>query len=171
MEQYNDFAINPENFEKMAKEFNLQKSNVLTVKNSSISNEQKMELKRKLRELAFIVKNLAKYTNITAVVEVINNIDESIKKEYDNLLPIFEDVVEKESEDEQNYKMFCNGLKLSINIVAEIIKLLIEIKDSDDSFQYSTVLTNSINNFLDINNQLVSLFGECRYRTFGLFNK
>ena len=173
MQMYDDYALNPQNFGIMAKEFSkCQKGEVFSVTQKKIlENFDKEPLFKKVEYLKALIKDLKTRTSNKDVLLVLEDVFENVEKQRQTLQNVFEDV-SISSFNKPNIDMFCNNLKLAINIAGEIARLLILAKD-DESTSYDTklVLTNVIFAFLDINNSLVSLFGECRYLTFAKFPK
>ena len=177
-QQYDDFAINPNMFETMAKEYKLQQKNILSLNvktnqtDNAIDKESLLKLFDEIKQLQSLLYNLMSLTTNNDIKQVVNDIIAEVEIENQNLLNTFENLnISKTmaSDEIEKKKIFCNLLKSVVNKTSEIIKLLVAIKDSDTLFQYSTILTFSTNQFLDINTKLVSLFGDCRYRTFSLF--
>lgn len=174
MNIYDDYAVSPSNFEKMAKEYSLQSNGKilsLKAKQCEISQDDVDALFAKIEYLRVLVGNLKNRTNNTDVLLVLNNISSEIATNVTNLSGVLNGGVKTFEREDQNYEIFCNNLKLSINTTGDIIKLLIKIKDDDVTFQFAPKLTDATDSFIDINNQLVSLFGDCRYRNFSLFSK
>ena len=164
MNDYDDYAINPSNFEQMASEYNLQKQKIFSLtKKCEIDKSDVNSLFEKTEYLKTIVLDLEARTKNGNILLVLKEILEEVESSTKNLSNIFDDSVKTYQTEQFELVMFCNNLKLAINIVGEIIKLLIKIKDDDIKFEYSQVLTNEINRFIDINNKLASMFGECRY--------
>ena len=175
MNIYDDFAVNPASFEVMAKEFCKQKN--LAVQSAddrdvSKSGQKKLymatldeqkQVKNKVEYLLVLVKDLKTRTSNNDVLIVLNNLQSEIENQQHILDDIFQ-ITSEQSSKKADINMFCNNLKIALNTTSDIVKLLIKLKDSDEtSFEQKQMLTESINAFLDINNNLVSLFGECQY--------
>ena len=175
MNIYDDFAVNPASFEVMAKEFCKQKN--LAVQSAddrdvSKSGQKKLymatldeqkQVKNKVEYLLVLVKDLKTRTSNNDVLIVLNNLQSEIENQQHILDDIFQ-ITSEQSSKKADINMFCNNLKIALNTTSDIVKLLIKLKDSDEtSFEQKQMLTESINAFLDINNNLVSLFVECQY--------
>lgn len=169
MELYNDYAINPQNFEQMAKEYqNCNNPNLMSSK-SVVANDDKQaelvnQLLKQVEYLRALTCDLKTRTKNKDIILVLNDIQSQIKLQSDVFANLFSIAVQSCASDNVDIKMFCNNLKLAIQSATQIVKLLIAIKDLEQTTaQQKLSITDSINQFLDINNQLVSLFGECRY--------
>lgn len=162
---YDDFALSPQNFEVMAKEYALQKqSGVFSVNKQDISKEDVKSLFSKLEYLRVLLVDLKTRTSNADIIIVLDELSKTLQEQNQKLTELFDGATWIQTDDEENYKMFCNNLKIAINTTSDIIKLLINIKDDEQTpSEVKLSLTNSINVFLDFNNKLVSLFGECRY--------
>ena len=165
MEKYDDFAINPGMFETMAKEYQVQSlSKMQSVTIKKPDKELVKNLFAKIRYLQSLLNTLKQHTKNADIISVIDEIYVSTQNQTEILVNLFDDVVISQNADEDDFKMFCNNLKIAINTTSDIIKLLISIKDDEAvDYEIKEKLTGVINSFLDINNNLVSLFGECRY--------
>ena len=165
MEFYDDFAFNPNNFEVMAKEYNKQMhSNVLSVKKEDINEKLVRSLFNKIEYLRVLVNDLMQRTSNADIMIVLDDISSQISAQNNTLKSLFDDGISVQNQNEDNFIMFCNNLKIAINTTSDIIKILIEIKDDETTNANAKLtLTQVINSFLDINNSFVSLFGECRY--------
>ena len=171
MELYDDFLMSPENFETMAKEFDKKaKGEILSVKKTSVNENDVKDLFKKIEFLRVLVVDLKSKTKNQEILVVLSDISNQIESQNNTLAEVFEDVatnnVGVQESAEEMAKMFCNNLKIAISTASDIVRLLIKIKDEDNSFVLAPKLTESTNVFLDINNQLVSLFGECRFLRF-----
>ena len=168
MELYDDFLMSPENFEAMAKEFSANaKGEILSVKKTGVNENDIKDLFKKIEFLRVLVLDLKGKTKNQEILVVLSDISNQIESQNNTLAEVFDDgttnnVGVQESAEEMA-KMFCNNLKIAISTASDIVRLLIKIKDEDSSFLLAPKLTESTNVFLDINNQLVSLFGECRF--------
>ena len=163
MNMYNDGLVDTSKFEQMAKEYSLlQKSQILKTKNCDISSDDVSMLFAKIEYLKVLTNDLSVKTKNANILLILSEISAKIVQNYDNLTKILKNNVKTESI-ESEAKMFCNNLKLAINTTGDILKLLIKIKDDDNTFELSPPLTEAINSFIEINNQYVSLFGECQY--------
>ncbi len=171
MQVYDDYALSPENFEVMAKEYKAKESNILSLKTkvSEIDRIDVDSLFNKIEYLRVLVNDLKTRTTNSDVIVVLNQISDDIATETQNLSQTLDGGTIALENETMPIDMFCNNLKIAINTTGDILKLLIKIKDDDETFELSPVLTSSTNTFLEINNQLVSLFGECKYRSFRLF--
>lgn len=165
MERYDDFAVNLNSFETMAKEYNAQiQSKMLKVDIKQVNLKLAKSLFNKIEYLRVLVNDLKQRTSNSEILIVLDDVLKQIENQNQILSTLFEQGIEAQTQSEDSFKMFCNNLKLSISTTSDIIKLLIEIKDDEEtSFEAKSKLTEVINSFLDINNNLVSLFGECRY--------
>lgn len=181
MQNYDDFALCPEKFEDMAKEYiaNQGRINSLSAKIGGGERAAKSEIERddidllfkKIEYLRVLVSDLKMRTSNPDALAVLDNVSSDILEQNKNLSILLNAGAMAFDHEDEQMDMFCNNLKVAINTASDIVKLLIKIKDDDETFQLSPALTESINSFLEINNQLVSLFGECRYRGFSLFRK
>lgn len=165
MKDYNDFAVNLSNFEAMAREYNSKiQSKALKVTNQSVDMQTIKDLFTKIEYLRVVVNNLKNHTTNSDILLVLDEISIQIKNNNEMLLNILSKDIIVQSQSQDEFKMFCNNLKIAISTASDIVKILIVIKDSDNiSSDIKPKLTESINAFLDINNSLVSLFGECKY--------
>ena len=173
MQVYDDYAINPQSFEIMAKEFSrCQNSEIFSAsKNKIVGHFDEEPLFKKLEYLKVLLQDLKTRTSNRDVLLVLEGVFEDVKNQTKTLQKLFENA-SMASFDKPNVDMFCNNLKLAINTTGEIVKLLISVKDNESvTYDAKLVLTDTIFDFLDINNSLVSLFGECRYLTFAKFPK
>ena len=172
MNSYDDFAISPASFEQMAKEFSKQKNLAQSLNKEEIFNskqsfekietEYEKQLNDKIEYLLVLVKDLKTRTSNNNILLVLNNLQTEIQNQQKLLGEIFAKAEQCEAKVKIN--MFCNNLKIALNTTSDIVKLLIKIKDLQNiSYEQKEMLTESINVFLNINNNLVSLFGECRY--------
>ena len=170
---YDDYALNPESFEDMAREYQSNRRQVLglKVKITEVDPNDVKQLFAKLEYLRVLTQSLKNHTSNADAQKVLDDVLVDIVEQTKRLSEILKPVAMIYQTDEVDLKIFCNNLKLAINTTGDIVKLLVKIKDDDESFELSLKLTNSINEFVDINNQLVSLFGECRYRVFGIYKK
>ena len=152
----------------MAKEYSLiQKSQILKTKKCEIDPDDISLLFAKIEYLKVLTNDLKNRTKNVSILQVLNEISAKIEQNNDNLTEILEKNVKTESI-ESEAKMFCNNLKLAINTTGDILKLLVKIKNDDETFELSPALTEVINSFIEINNQYVSLFGECQYLKYNL---
>lgn len=165
---YDDYALNPEVFELMAKEYNQRKKSItsLSVSVKAVKKDDVDELFKKIEYLRVLIGSLKSQTKNIDTISVLDRVLQNVKDEQVKLFNLFDGVVLTSSSDDVMTKIFCNSLKLAIDSTGEIVKCLIKIKDDDETFELSSSLTESINTFLDVNSMLVSLFGECRYRVF-----
>ena len=170
MEKYDDYAVSPQNFEAMAKEYNkCIQSNMLNIKHVADVSTQFDEnaiksLFNKIEYLRVLINDLKNQTKNQDILTVLSQITDDIQSQINLLSDAFKTNFVAKQDNEDEFKMFCNKLKLAINTTSDIVKLLIGIKDDENTISdIKLILTSSINGFLDINNELVSLFGECRY--------
>lgn len=165
MKEYDDFAVNLSNFETMAKEYNAKiQSKALGVDSLNVDEKDIKNLFNKVEYLRVVVSNLKKHTTNSDILLVLDDVITRIVSQNNTLTEILSKDVIVESQSQDEFKMFCNNLKIAIGTSSEIVKILIDIKDSNNIVaEIKPELTESINSFLDINNSLVSLFGECRY--------
>ena len=165
MEKYNDFAINPNIFDVMAKEYQVHtQSKAQSVKVKDFDKKDISELFAKLEYLQTLIKALMANTQNADILLVLDDIQSSLQSQNNLLSELFDSNISTQGMQDEQFKMFCNNLKIAINTTSDIVKILIKIKDSEATdFDKKEKLTNIINSFLDINNNLVSLFGECRY--------
>lgn len=173
MQMYDDYAMSPENFEIMAKEYNINQNKVLSLKTKAceINQDDVKLLFNKIEYLRVLVDNLKNHTSNIDILKVLDDVAIDIQDQTKQLSEVLGRIVKGFDNQDDEIKIFCNNLKLAINTAGDIIKLLVKIKDEDETFELSPKLTNNINEFVDINNQLVSLFGECRYRGFAIYRK
>lgn len=165
MEIYNDFAIGLQNFEAMAKEYALQKqSSIFSINKQDVDEKEIKSLMAKLEYLRVLLGDLKNRTSNADILLVLDELSITLQEQTKKLTVLFDGLTVSQNNDEEEYKMFCNNLKIAINTTSDIVKLLIEIKDNEKTPSEAKLsLTESINTFLDINNKLVSLFGDCRY--------
>ena len=165
MEIYNDFAISPQSFEEMAKEYSSQmNSGALSVKASEVESRITKKLFNNIEYLRVLISDLKSHTTNRDVLIVLSDVSDEIEKQNSIFKSILQNHISALEDDDVRADMFCNNLKLTIQTAGEIIKILVEIKDSANyNVENKPVVTEIINAFVDINNSLVSLFGECRY--------
>ncbi len=173
MELYNDYAINPQSFEQMAKEYKNCKNSPGLMSNTGLladdsHNDRQAELVKQLLKqveyLRVLTNDLKTRTKNQDIILVLGDIQNQIKLQSDIFANMFGASVQSFASDNVDIKMFCNNLKLATQSATQIVKLLVALKDLEQTTaQQKLSLTDSINQFLDINNKLVSLFGECRY--------
>lgn len=171
MEKYNDFALGTENFERMAKEYENKKTGeVLETKKDVKESQDFSSLQKQLDYLQNLLAEIKRHTTNSDVLLVLKEIEADVKKQIENINSLFKNNITSQSAEEPETVLFCNNLKLAIQTANDIIKNLVGIKDDEKtSGETKLALTSIINAFIEINNKLVSLFGECRYRTFSLF--
>lgn len=165
MEQfYDDFAEMTEaNCKSAGREFALKKARVLR---ASFTKTDKERLYQKIGYLQKIMPKLKNHTQNQDILNVLQKIDEQITAQKKQLDLLFENFADVQSCGE-DVQIFCNNLKLAIQTTNEIVELLIKIKDDDSTpIEIRPQITDVINQFLNINSEFVSLFGECRYRKF-----
>ena len=171
---YDDFAMEPNNFEAMAKEYMAQSKSKILGNDFSKENNDKLKdrqsaLFKNLEYLRVLVEDLKMRTKNEDILAVLAETSNDIVHETQKLNALLGATASAVADDSNQIKMFCNNLKLAIQTASEVVRLLIEIKDDDSiSADIKPNLTQSIDAFLTINNKLVSLFGECRYLTFGI---
>ena len=165
MNKYDDFSIDLSNFEAMAKEYNAQiKSNVLKVEQQDVNNENIKSLFNRIEYLKVVVNNLKSHTSNNDILVVLDDTYNKILEQNIFLNNILNGGIFVQNQSQDEFKMFCNNLKIAISTASDVVKVLVKIKDSDIvESDIKPKLTESVNVFLDINNSLVSLFGECRY--------
>ncbi len=165
MENYDDYAVNPQMFETMAKEYQVQSlSKMQNVTIKELDKELIKSLFNKIEYLQALINTLKQHTKNANIILVIDETLNLLDSQQHVLINLFDGGIATQSVGEDDFRMFCNNLKIAINTTSDIIKLLIEIKDNElVNFEKKEKLTMVINEFLDINNNLVSLFGECRY--------
>ena len=168
MNKYDDFALDFESFENMAKEYNAQiQSNALKVEKKDVDEKEIKSLLSKIEYLKVLLNDLKRITSNADILLVLDDISSGVESQNKILVELFGQGITIQAQAEDNFKMFCNNLKAAIGTTSEIIKTLIEIKDNASVDANTKLkLTEVINNFLDINNSLVSLFGDCRYLRF-----
>ena len=164
---YDDFAILDADKAGLANlEYNRQGAGkILSVKSLQPDNYE--GICQKINYLEQLFKKLKQYTKNQDTMLVLDNLSQDLQNQKDklNVLLVSETVALGEAEPQT--VIFCNNLKLAIQTTNEIVGLLIELKDSDQTAgEFRPQYTQIILSFLDINNILVSLFGECRYRVF-----
>ena len=164
MNIYNDGLIDASKFEQMAKEYALmQKSQILKTKKCEISFDDVNTLFAKIEYLKVLTNNLKNRTKNDDILLILGEIFAKIEENEQILSKTLNRNTSVQSLFKAEAKMFCNNLKLAINTTGDILKLLVKIKDDDETFELSPALTETINSFIEINNQYVSLFGECQY--------
>ena len=168
MNKYDDFALDFESFENMAKEYNAQiQSNALKVEKKDVDEKEINSLLSKIEYLKVLLNDLKRITSNADILLVLDDISNGVERQNKILVELFGQGITIQAQAEDNFKMFCNNLKAAIGTTSEIIKTLIEIKDNASVDANTKLkLTEVINIFLDINNSLVSLFGDCRYLRF-----
>lgn len=168
---YDDFAVlEPEKFGMVAKEYNKKNGGkVLSVKTVEHPEDELESIAKKFENLLFIVERLLGGTGNTDAIAVLNEIKQDIKTQQEIVIRLVEEGITVQSRELPDVARYCNNLKLALQVCGEIIKALVEVKDDDEtSGEAKLELTNVINTMIDVNNKIVSLFGECRYRTFSL---
>ena len=127
---YDDFALSPQNFEVMAKEYALQKqSGVFSVNKQDINKEDVKSLFSKLEYLRVLLVDLKTRTSNADIIIVLDELSKTLQEQNQKLTELFDGATWIQTDDEENYKMFCNNLKIAINTTSDIIKLLINIKN------------------------------------------
>lgn|SRR5574344_641430 len=165
---FDDFAImSPQAFEQAIKEYKAQTNK----KNLKILIQQDSNditnLQKKLQYLQKLLYELKDDTKNKDVLSVIEQITNDTKFVIDSILKIANPSTETQSVEKLVTTRFCNNLKLAIQTCGEIVKLMVKIKDDvSTSGENKLLITTLINKIVDINNNLVSLFGECKYRGF-----
>ena len=164
MNMYNDGLVDTSKFEQMAKEYRLlQKSQILKTKKCEISSDEISMLFAKIEYLRVLTNDLKNRTKNADILLILGEISKKIEENTESLSKILNQNTLVQCQTKAEAKMFCNNLKLAINTPGDILKLLVKIKDDDSTFELSPPLTEIINSFIEINNQYVSLFGECQY--------
>ena len=164
MNMYNDGLVDTSKFEQMAKEYSLlQKSQILKTKNCDISSDDVSMLFSKIEYLKVLTNDLKNRTKNADILLILGEISKKIEENTEILSKILNQNALVQCQTKAEAKMFCNNLKLAINTTGDVLKLLVKIKDDDETFELSPPLTEAINSFIEINNQYVSLFGECQY--------
>ena len=165
MDRYDDFALNPQNFEIMAKEYtNKIQASAFKVRADDANQEAEKKLFANLEYLRVLIYDLKKHTSNKDILLVLDEIKSSVEEKTAVLKTMFKEGISTMDTDDFHLEMFCNNLKLAIQTTGEIVKILVQIKDDDKTKAEAKLsLTDIINEFIDINNNLVSLFGECRY--------
>ena len=164
MSVYNDELIDVSTFEQMAKEYNLvQKSQILKTGKLDISQDDKNLLFAKIEYLKVLTDNLKNLTKNANILQILGEILQKIDKNSQILIELLGQSIAVQTTNQTELTMFCNNLKLAINTTGDILKLLVKIKTDDETFELSPSLTQQINSFIEINNEYVSLFGECQY--------
>ena len=165
MEQfYDDFAEMTEaNCKSAGREFALKKARVLR---ASFTKTDRERLYQKIEYLQEIIPKLKNHTQNQDILNVLQKIDSQISEQKGELKLFFENLSKTQFFGD-DVQIFCNNLKLAIQKTNEIVELLIKIKDDDSTpIEIRPQITDVINQFLNINSEFVSLFGECRYRKF-----
>lgn len=167
---YDDFAvIDPEKFGVVANEYQKQNQRKTLSLKLNKDNDILIRVNEKFETLQGITSKLLKHSRNQDVILVLNQIGEEIDLQKSSINKLIEQGITIQSKSMPDISIFCNNLKLAIQLCAEILKELIEVKDNDNtSGEAKLELTNIINAVIDINNKYVSLFGECRYRIFSL---
>lgn len=168
MTNYDDFAtMNPQKFELAVKEYSSQKSGKILQTLSQNNNSDILMVQKKVEYLQNLVIELKSDTSNADVLKVLEGLGSDIKVLRDKITALADSLVSVEESEEIVTARFCNNLKLAIQTCCEIVKLLVKIKDDEKtSGENKLFITEIISSVVDINNKLVSLFGECRYRYF-----
>ena len=116
-----------------------------------------------LWQLLFVLK---KHNNNNDIILILNNIEKQIKEQIGVLKVIFEQSTQAMQTESVDTKIFCNNLKLSVSTCFEIINLLVKQQAENLNIDIDKKISVVIENFCDICQQYVSLFGECKYRVF-----
>ena len=165
---YNDGLIDTSKFEQMAKEYSLvQKSQILKTGKLDISQDEKNLLFVKIEYLKVLTGKLKNLTKNANILQILGEILQKIDNNSQILIELLGQSTAVQTINQTELTMFCNNLKLAINTTGDIIKLLVKIKTDDQTFELSPSLTKQINSFIEINNEYVSLFGECQYLRYG----
>lgn len=163
---YDDFAIlDKEKFDIVNREYQKQKScKILSVK--KLQPEETESLMQKIEYLQKLLQKLKANTKNSDTLLVLDGIIQDVQNQQDKINVLLGGAMAM-GETEPETVIFCNNLKLAIQTTGEIVKQLIEVKDSEQTAgEIKPDYTDIILSFIDINNKLVSLFGECRYRVF-----
>ena len=162
---YDDFAIlEPNNFDKAIKEY--QKFGRSSVLSTKAMQPESQKINDKINYLLGLVTKLKQHTTNQDKIFVLDEIYKVVEEQQSAFNTLMVEGLLL-AEEEPVTQIFCNNLKLAIQTTAEIVKLMIELKDNDlVAGEIKPQVTDIILQFLDVNNRLVSLFGECRYRGF-----
>ena len=162
---YDDFAIlEPNHFDEAIREY--QKTNKSSVLSARAMQPEPEKINDKINSLLGLVTKLKQHTTNADKIFVLDQIYKDIETQQSLFGALMVGSLML-AEEEPPTQIFCNNLKLAIQTTAEIVKQMIELKDSDlVAGEIKPQVTDIILQFLDINNRLVSLFGECRYRGF-----
>lgn len=166
--KYDDFAtLKPDMFEQIAKEYNKQNSGkILSVNKYGQIDPNFESVQKKISELKKIIDVLIKNTKNNDVVFVLKKIKSEVELQEKNIIALVGQELEVLSSEMPQTSVFCNNLKLAIQLCTEIVKGLVMLKDSDNVSQNGKLqLTQILYQFIEITNKFVSLFGECKYRT------
>lgn len=164
---YDDFAIlNADKTELAIKEYNRQvTSKTFSVKRLDTEEENVFT---KIDYLIQLVKKLQNTTKNHDTAVVLQDILQNVQNQKDKLNVLLGSEVVAFGEKQPETVVFCNNLKLAIQTAGEIVQQLILLKDNLETLgELKPQYTQIILSFLNINNILVSLFGDCRYRVFG----
>ncbi|MGN1221827.1 MAG: hypothetical protein ACI4TT_01170 [Christensenellales bacterium] len=165
---YDDFAILNEDKMNLANQEYLMHGANKIFSAKSLQPNEKENIMKKVEYLQNLIEKLKKNTNNEDTLLVLDDLSQSVANQKDKINVLFSEAMALAKEVEPNTVIFCNNLKLAIQTTNEIVKMLIETKDSEQTpGEIRPQYTEIIMAFLDINNKLVSLFGECRYRVFG----
>lgn len=165
---YDDFAILDVDKMNLANQEYLKQGASKTFSAKSMQPNEQENIMKKVEYLQNLIEKLKKNTTNEDALLVLDDLSQSVANQKDKINVLFSETMAIAKEVEPNTIIFCNNLKLAIQTANEIVKMLIEIKDSEQTpGEIRPQYTEIIMSFLDINNKLVSLFGECKYRVFG----
>ena len=165
---YDDFAVlDAEKITMANKEYQKQcAGNILSVK--SLLPQDNENLWQKISYLQRLLDKLKQNTKNQDTLLVLEGVLQDVQNQQDKLNVLLNNSTITMGETQPETVIFCNNLKLAIQTAGEIVEVLIKLKDSEETAgELRPDITNIILSFLNINNKLVSLFGECRDRTFG----
>ena len=156
--KYDDFAtLKPDMFEQVAKEYNKQNSGKILSVNKCGQVDPNFES---------VQKKISGLKKIIDVAFVLKNIKTEVELQEKNIISLVGQELEALSSEIPQTSVFCNNLKLAIQLCTEIVKGIVMLKDSDNVSQNGKLqLTQILYLFIEITNKFVSLFGECKYRT------
>lgn len=163
---YDDFAILDDDTGAASNEYKkIMGGKILSVK--SQQTEDQTEVLQKVEYLSSLLQKLKNDTKNADTKIVLEKTEQNLQLQQQNLLQLFGGLTMALGEKQPETVMFCNNLKLAIQTSGEIVKSLIQIKDAETTAgEIRPQYTDIILAFLDVNNNLVSLFGDCRYRVF-----
>ena len=165
MGEYNDWQVIADESQVLAlNEYKKINSNKILSYSTDVDMESVFDKIEYLKSLWKILKEHNTNSDIDLVLE-------DIKTEIENSKNLLLDIFDTHSlavlNQEIETKIFCNNLKLSIQVVLEILEKLSKITENyQKNDQIYAKIKQIYANFVNIAKLYVSLFGECNYRVF-----